>query len=186
MSKTKFLKIFVFLLILPLLLISCKSPDGKFKLPGGDARKFPADPAERVKQNLAEGRGFKLSNIGKRSTNFQFASSNPIWRASLDVLEFAPLLNANYSGGIIITDWISSDNQNLNEFYKITIKFLSNEIRSDALKITLHEKKCNTNNKCKISEIKSKAVENEIAKKILKMAALYEKEDLAKKKKNSE
>ncbi len=151
-----------------------------------DARKVSPNPEERVKKNIEEGRGFKLSNIGKRSTNFQFASSNPIWRASLDVLEFAPLLNANYSGGIIITDWISSDNQNLNEFYKITIKFLSNEIRSDALKITLHEKKCNTNNKCKISEIKSKAVENEISKKILKMAALYEKEDLAKKKKNSE
>ena len=151
-----------------------------------DARKVSPDPRERVKKNIEEGRGFRLGNIGGGATNFQFASSNPIWRASLDVLEFAPLLNANYSGGIIITDWISSDDQSLNEFYKITVKFLSNEIRSDALKITLHEKKCNKNNKCKISEIKSKAVENEISKKILKIAALYEKQDLGKKKKKSE
>ena len=178
MFSLKTIRNLIFLCFLGFLVSSCGT--------GVDARKYPPQPDLRVKKNIEEGRGFKLSNIGKRSTNFQFASSNPIWRASLDVLEFAPLLNANYSGGIIITDWISSDNQNLNEFYKITIKFLSNEIRSDALKITLHEKKCNTNNKCKISEIKSKAVENEISKKILRTAALYEKEDLAKKKKNSE
>lgn len=151
-----------------------------------DARKVSPNPEERVTKNIEEGKGFRLGGIGKGGTNFQFASSNPIWRASLDVLDFAPLLNANYSGGIIITDWISSDEQNLNEFYKITIKFLSNEIRSDALKITLHEKKCNSNNNCKISEIKSKAVEYEISKKILKLAALYEKQDLDKKKKKSE
>ena len=115
-----------------------------------DARKVPPDAKERVKKNLEEGKGLRLGNLMKgRGTNFQFASSNPIWRASLDVLEFAPLLNANYSGGIIITDWISTEDQNTNEFYKITIKFLSNEIRSDALKIILHEKNCNSNNQCK-------------------------------------
>ena len=92
MSKTKFLKFFVFLLILPLLLNSCKSPDGKFKLPGGDARKFPADPAERVKQNLAEGRGFKLNETFKQKGGvFDFASSNELWRASLDTIDFMPL-----------------------------------------------------------------------------------------------
>lgn len=129
---------------------------------------------------MEEGKGLRLSGLGKKKTNFQFASSNPIWRASLDVLDFAPLLSANYSGGIIITDWISTEDQRLNEFYKITIKFLSNELRSDALKITLHEKKCSINNQCKISEVESNVVKKEISKKILKIAALYEKKDLEK------
>ena len=72
-------------------------------------------------------------------------------------------MNANYSG-YYITDWISTEDQNSNEFYKITIKFLSNEIRSDALKIIIHEKNCNSNNQCKISEIESNAVK-EVSKK---------------------
>ena len=145
-----------------------------------DAREVSPDAKQRVKKNLEEGKGLRLSSLGLGEQNFQFASSNPIWRASLDVLEFAPLLNANYSGGIIITDWISSEDQSLNEFYKITIKFLSNELRSDALKITLHEKSCSVNNQCKISEVESSIVKKEISKKILKIAALYEKQDLKK------
>lgn len=145
-----------------------------------DARVVSPDAKERVKKNMEEGKGLRLSGLGNRKTNFQFASSNPIWRASLDVLDFAPLLTANYSGGIIITDWISTEDQRLNEFYKITVKFLSNELRSDALKITLHEKKCSINNQCKISEIESSEVKKEISKKILKIAALYEKKDLEK------
>ena len=146
-----------------------------------DARKVSPDPRERVKKNLEEGKGLRLSGlVGNKGNNFQFASSNPLWRASLDVLDFAPLLNANYSGGIIITDWISSDDQKSNEYYKITIKFLSNEIRSDALKISLHEKKCNSNNQCRISEVKSNKIENEISKKILRIASLYEKKDIEK------
>ena len=144
-----------------------------------DARKVSPDAKERVKKNIEEGRGFRLKGIGGNN-NFQFASSNPIWRASLDVLEFAPLLNANYSGGIIITDWMSSDSETANEFYKITVKFLSNEIRSDAIKIILHEKNCDISNQCRITEIKSDAVQKELSKKILKVAALYKKQDLEK------
>lgn len=149
-----------------------------------DARKVSPDPRDRVKRNLEEGRGLRLSSLGtNKNTNFQFASSNPLWRASLDVLNFAPLINANYSGGIIITDWVSNDDQNLNEYFKISIQFLSNEIRSDAIKVSLYEKKCNNNNQCKVSEIRSDSVEKEISKKILKIAALYEQEDFEKLKK---
>ena len=145
-----------------------------------DARKVSPDASKRVKKNLEEGKGFRISTLGKGNTNFQFASSNPIWRASLDVLDFAPLINANYSGGIIITDWISNEDDNRNSFYKITLKFLSNEIRSDAIKITLHEKNCRNITACKISEIKSNMVKNELTKKILKIASLYEKQDFEK------
>ncbi len=145
-----------------------------------NAREVSYDPEERIKKNMEEGRGLRLSTLGNKNTNFQFASSNPLWRASLDVLEFAPLLNANYSGGIIITDWISNDEPSSNEFYKITIKFLSNEIRADALKVILHEKSCNANNLCKISKIKSNVAEKEISGKILRIATLYKKEDVKK------
>ena len=80
---SKFLKIFIFILTIPLLLSSCKSPEGKFKLPGGDARKSPADPAKRVEQNLKEGRGFKINDAfgGQKGGVFDFASSNELWRA---------------------------------------------------------------------------------------------------------
>ena len=84
-------------------LSSCKTIES---IPGGDARKNPPDPRLRVKKNLEEGKGFRLSNsmMGNRGgTNFEFASSNGLWRASLDVLDFMPLTSANYSGGIIIT-----------------------------------------------------------------------------------
>ncbi len=85
----RFFKFSIFFLILPLLIVSCKSPDGKFKLPGGDARKFPADPAKRVEQNLKEGRGFKINDAfsGPKGGVFDFASSNELWRASLDTID---------------------------------------------------------------------------------------------------
>ena len=114
------------------------------KLPGGDARKFPADPEKRVQKNLEEGRGFRLNDAIKNrggSTNFEFASSNELWRASLDVIEFMPLSSVNYSGGIIVTDWYSEDNST-NESIKISIRFLTNEIRSDALNVKIFNRKC--------------------------------------------
>jgi len=126
----KSLKILVFTLILPIFLISCTGPDGKFKLPGGDARKTPADPKKRVEQNLKEGRGFRLTGEDGLFSNkagggvFDFASSNELWRASLDTIDFMPLASVNYSGGIIITDWYSN-NQNPNESIKITNKILN-------------------------------------------------------------
>ena len=80
-------------------------------LPGADARKYPEDPKLRVKKNLEEGRGFRLSESLSKSRQgiFEFASSNELWRASLDTIDFMPLGSVNYSGGIIITDWYSTD-----------------------------------------------------------------------------
>ena len=149
--------------------------NGKF--PGGDARKFPVDPKERVKQNLEQGKGFRLDNTFNKSKGgiFDFASSNELWRASLDVIDFMPLSSVNYSGGIIITDWYSSE-QNLNESIKISIRFLTNEIRSDSLDIKVFNRKCNNSfMNCKIQET-NKVLVTELKKEILKKAALYEKE----------
>ena len=146
------------------------------KLPGADARKIPYDPDERVKRNLEQGKGFRLNNMlnKKSGGDFQFASANELWRASLDVIDFMPLASANYSGGMIITDWYS-DSKNLNESIKITIRFLTNEIRSDALDIKVFYKKCASNQNCAIIE-KSENIKKELSKKILTKAAVYEAE----------
>ena len=143
---------------------------------GADARQFPPDAESRVKKNIEEGRGFRIfedKNNGG-SGNFDFASSNSLWRASLDIIDFMPLVSANYSGGIIITDWYSS-NASTSEAIKISIRFLTNEIRSDALDIKVFYKKCASNENCKIIE-KSENIKKELSKKILAKAAIYEKE----------
>tara|TARA_B110000003_G_scaffold271073_1_gene304575 strand:- start:1577 stop:2140 length:564 start_codon:yes stop_codon:yes gene_type:complete len=168
----KILKYAILSIILAFTLNSCGG-----KLPGADAKKYPPNPKERVKKNLEEGRGFRLDSAIKGSNGgsakFDFASSNELWRASLDVIDFIPLISANYSGGIIITDWYS-EKQN-DESIKISIRFLSNEIRSDALNIKIFYRKCDTNLKCSVTEKKG-ALNKELQKEILKTAAVYEKQ----------
>jgi hypothetical protein len=160
------MKIFLNLLVLLIFVTSCA------KLPGGDARKNPPNPRERVKNNLEQGKGFRISNaFNKQGGNFQFASSNELWRASLDVIDFMPLASANYSGGMIITDWYSEGKTN-NESIKITIRFLSNEIRSDALNIKVFYKVCENNINCSVSEKKG-TLSKELQKEILKLAVRY-------------
>ena len=170
-------KITIFLTIIALFLSGCNG-----KLPGGDARKSPADPAKRVQKNLSEGRGFKLNDAFKKERGgvFDFASSNNLWRASLDVIDFMPLVSVNYSGGIIITDWYS-ENSNSNESIKISIRFKTNEIRSDALNIKVFNRKCSNNLlNCKIKEIEGVLV-TELKKEILKTATKYKNQDKEKK-----
>ena len=87
-----------------------------------------------------------------------------------------PLLTADYGGGIIVTDWFNNTN-NENQSIKISIQFLSNEIRSDALDIKVFKKKCEVNKNCKIAISESK-LNNELKLSILKKAALFEKENI--------
>ena len=164
---------FILILLVFFTLNSC-GKDGFFK--PGDARKNPPDPKLRVKKNLEEGKGFRLDNAmkGVGGTNFEFASSNELWRASLDVLDFMPLTSANYSGGVIITDWYSEQG-NTEESIKITIRFLSNEVRSDAIDVDIFYKKCININNCKISK-QDGQLKKEITKQILAKAAVYKKQ----------
>ena len=176
MISFKSLRIIFVLILSSIILSSC---NGKF--PGADARKYPSDPKLRVKKNLEEGRGFRLSETMSMSTSggvFEFASSNELWRASLDTIDFMPLASVNYSGGIIITDWYSTD-ENSNESIKISIRFLTNEIRSDALDIKVFNKKCLTPSNCVTSE-KQGNINTELKTKILKTAALYKVEKKSK------
>ena len=148
-------------------------------LEGGDARKIPSNMKERQRQNIDEGRGFSLGKtLGNKTGEFDFASSNELWRASLDTLEFMPLSLANYSGGIIVTDWYTSEGSS-NESVKISIRFLSNEVRSDALSIKVFYKKCSMENTCQITD-KTGLLSSDIEKKILTKATLYKKENKSK------
>lgn len=155
-------------------LTSCKTIEN---LPGGDARENPPDPRERVKKNLEEGRGFRLDNLGNsgKGGDFMFASANELWRASLDTLDFMPLSSVNYSGGIIITDWYS-DGDSLDESVKISIRFLTNEVRADALDIKVFYKKCNQVASCKVSQ-KTGSLSAELKKQILSKATIYKKQN---------
>ena len=174
MISLKKLKILPFLTIIAFALNSCG-----VTLPGGDAKKYPPDPKLRVQKNLDEGRGiqFNTKKMGG-SGNFEFASSNELWRASLDTIDFMPLASVNYGGGIIITDWYSA-NENSNESIKISIRFLTNEVRSDALDIKVFNKKCITASKCVISE-KAGDLIPELKTKILRTAAIYKEQNKTK------
>ena len=175
MPKFLNLRIYRFFFITFFALSSCT---GLENLPGGDARKNPPDPKERVKKNLEEGRGFRLDNAfnkGGKGGDFIFASANELWRASLDTIDFMPLSSVNYSGGIIITDWYS-DSDSLDESVKISIRFLTNEVRADALDIKIFYKKCNQVASCKISQ-KTGSLSAELKKQILSKATIYKKQN---------
>ena len=165
------IKAIIFCIFISIILTACNG-----KIPGADARKVSYDPKERVKKNLEEGRAFRLDDAfsNKGSGNFEFASSNELWRASLDTIDFIPIATANYSGGILITDWYSENNE-INESIKISIRFLTNEVRSDALDIKVFYKNCKTVVNCVISQKKGN-LKTELTKEILKKAAIYKKQ----------
>jgi hypothetical protein len=149
-----------------------------------DVKDNPVNVKERVQKNIEEGRGIRFGKGGYGSSGtFNFASSNELWRASIEILDFVPFTNASYSGGIIITDWFSGPSKVENEkrMLKITVRFLSNEIRSDALKINIHERICklNTVNDCNVNKISSN-LENEIKLTILKKATLLQRGEFKK------
>ena len=177
MTKFNLIKPFFLLSILLIFLSSCDA----LKYKPVSAKDYPPGPKERVKKNLEEGRGIRMFDGDKnKGGTFDFASSNPLWRASLDTISFLPLISANYSGGIIISDWYSGNNEN--EAIKITIRFLTNEIRADALDIKVFQKRCGVQSNCAITENDGEIVKD-LKRNILRKAAIYEKELKAKNKK---
>ena len=182
MKKLNSYKFIIISILASLLIIlnSCSSR-GKFWDPA-DAREFPAEPEARVQKNLEEGRGFRIMDLNKKEGggSFEFATSNALWRATLDTLDFMPLATANYSGGLIITDWYN-DSSSTGQSVKISVRFLTNEVRSDALDVKIFTKNCDTTVDCKITEDKGTLV-LEITKSILKKAAIYAKQNKEKNK----
>tara|TARA_A100000164_G_C21599493_1_gene626812 strand:+ start:102 stop:635 length:534 start_codon:yes stop_codon:yes gene_type:complete len=136
-----------------------------------NAKEFPPEPEKRVQKNINEGRGFRMFKNESKGGVFDFASSNELWRASLDTLDFMPLISADYGGGIIITDWYN-ENNNYDDAIKISIRFLTNEIRSDALNVKVYTKKCENLNKCSINE-NNPEIQNKLISTILSKATKY-------------
>ena len=181
LNMHNFIKI-ISLFLLVFLLNSC----GALKYKRSDVKDNPVNVDERVQKNIEEGRGIRFKGFGRKGGTFDFASSNELWRATVDILDFVPLTNASYSGGIIITDWFNSGaEETKNRNLKITVKFLSNEIRSNAVKVDVHEKKCNNQNICTTTLLKSQ-ISNDIKVAILKKAAFLEKSKISENVKNSE
>ena len=170
-------------IILTIISIFTLTSCGPFKYKPVDAKEVSPDPDERVKKNIEEGKGFRLQGKLKKGGTFDFASSNSLWQSTLEVIDFMPLVSANYSGGIIITDWYS-ENNNPNESIKISIRFLTNEIRSDALDINIFLKQCDANGKCVINKNDGKLVA-ELKKNILSKAARLQKAKIDKNKKEN-
>ena len=171
--NTIFRVLAIILLILPML-SSC----GALQYRPVKAKDYPPDPEKRIQKNMEEGRGIRIWKNRKKGGTFDFASSNALWRSTLDTISFMPLLTADYGGGIIITDWFNNTN-NENQSIKISIQFLSNEIRADALDIKVFKKNCVIEKNCKIVSSEGK-LNNELKLAILKKAAIFEKEKTVK------
>ena len=175
---TKNYKIFFILPIISILLVSCNA----FKPKKVDTRDVPINAMERARKNVQEGRGASINDLirGNRNTNFEFSSSNPMWRASLEILDFLPLNTVDYSGGMIISDWYTGDTSK--ESIKITIRFLANEVRSDSIKIIVHKKKCSGEQNCQVALLNNSKISQELRSSILRKAAVFERDSKNKKK----
>ena len=150
-----------------------------------DQRTRPDGAKAKARKNIEEGRGVSVGGLVKGrmgKTTYEFSTSNPMWRASLEILDFIPLTTVDYSGGIIITDWYS-DSNSAKDSIKISLRFLANEIRSESLKVIVHQKTCSNNVNCKIVLLSDTKIKEELHITILKKAALLEKESKKKKKK---
>lgn len=160
----------IYIFVLLIVLNSC----GGFKYT--PSRETPVKGMERARKNIEEGKGMSIGKMrGGGGTNYEFSSSNPMWRASLETLDFLPLSVVDYSGGIIITDWYSSENSS-NESIKISLRFLSNEVRADSLKITVHKRTCSKSLECTTAILEKNRIVSELNTTIIKKAALLEKQ----------
>lgn len=164
---------FIIISFISLFLTSCSKDFFKYS----SAKENPVIGRERAKKNVEEGRGITLGGLtgAGRSTTYEFSTSNPLWRASLDTLDFIPMATVDYSGGTIVSDWYTDGSQK-NEAIKITVRFLSNEIRSDSLKIVVHKKVCSVNQICNVNMVDNSILKEELQSTILKKAVSIDRE----------
>lgn len=173
--KFKFMKKINFLpeiISLTLVLFGCAKTDPVTN----EKQIFEVDPKKRIEANVAKGGGL-FSGIGgdKSGRVVDFGTSNIMWRATLKSLEFLPLINADYNGGVIIYDWYAGE-QNSSEEIKITVNFLSNELRSDSIKIIAHRRVCEVNKKCQITKA-NENFSNEIKNSVIASARIMKIEE---------
>jgi hypothetical protein len=168
-------------LVYSILFLFLSSCGGAFKPKKVDTRKVPIKAEDRARKNINEGRSASLKDLvggARGSTNYEFSTSNPMWRASLEILDFLPLSTVDYSGGLIISDWYSDGSTN--ESIKITVRFLGNQVSSENIKIAVHKKVCNNNN-CKVNMLNKSKISDELKITIIRKAALLQKDSKKKK-----
>ena len=76
-------------------------------------------------RNVADLAASQVTTIGVNSY---------LWRASLEAVSFAPLLQADSAGGVIVTDWYSRP-ENPSERVKVSVAILDQDLRADALRV---------------------------------------------------
>ena len=176
-----FKKILIISVFFSSILLGCSKTDPTT----GEKVLIEVDPDKKAREFRDKGGGIfgDINKIGKSSSggSFEFASSNVLWRATLKSLDFLPLLNADYSGGIIVYDWYSQTN-NPKEQIKISVQFLNNELRSDSIKITAHKKICETIERCSNSTLDQNFA-NSIKESIITSARTLKIEEAKKEKK---
>lgn len=175
--KNQLTRVF-FLSIIILGLAQC----GKTDPISGEKVLIETDAKKKAEQSRdKEGGIFGIIGQNKSSNTFEFSTSNVLWRATLKSLDFLPLMNADYSGGIIIYDWYSQAN-NPKEQIKISVQFLNNELRSDSIKITAHKKICDNADRCSNSTTDQNFA-NSIKENIIASARMLKIEEAKKEKK---
>jgi len=164
---------FLTIILSAIILVGCAKEKGTT-----ENEKFEPSAYERARQFAEKNPVTILGGSNNKNTNFEFGSSNILWRASLKTLDFIPLTNADYSGGVIITDWYSASENK--EQIKIQIRFFSNELRSDSIDIKSHKRTCESNGLCKNLTV-SENFNREIKESILNTARLIKIEESKKK-----
>ena len=168
-----------FILLISVFLTKCASNQDPVT---GEKQRIEPNVNQRAKDFVDKGGGI-MGMIGKsnENTNFKFSTSNVLWRSTLKSLDFLPLMNADYTGGVIIYDWYSQTN-NPKDQIKISVQFLSDELRSDSVKITAHKKICDNADRCSNSAI-DQNFSNSIKENIITAARTLKIEEAKKEKK---
>ena len=122
----------------------------------GETKTFEPNPEKRAKEYAEKGGGIfgDLNNKKAGANIYEFASSNVLWRATLKSLDFLPIINADYSGGIVIYDWYSEELDS-KEQIKVSVRFLNNEVRSDSIDVIVYKRTCESLDKCKTIKLKN-------------------------------
>ncbi len=165
MKLLLFYKKTIITLILSFLLTFCSSFSSKDEENSVIKKKRFEPNIKQAQRDAADKGGVTL--FGSKPKEAELGQNNVLWKATLSSLDFIPLANATYSGGVIVTDWYSPQ-EGSNKSIKISVTFLSPELSSTSIQVNSFEKICEQNN-CKISKLNNNFSSN-IKSKILAKA----------------
>jgi hypothetical protein len=169
--KTKFRNFIYIFLLFP---ISCSSPKE-------GTEQFEPNVQKRVEAAAKKDGGIILFGGDKKNSgSLDFSSTNVMWRATLKTLNFMPLVSADYSAGLIVTDWYSEQKLG-KEQIKIQVSFLSNDLRSESIIVNSFKRICEPNGMCANSSV-SENINQEIKNSIITNARLLKIEETKNKK----